>query len=100
MNHVTNSKVEPPDIETAPTEDPHPGPGAVHLLPADGSLDALRREGTYMALCGALLPADKLPPGECPPGCDADCWLYCAKCVRRAAEQVGLVVVESAGAAR
>ncbi|HSZ30196.1 MAG TPA: hypothetical protein VK784_10635, partial [Pseudonocardiaceae bacterium] len=53
--------------------------GAVHLLMADDVL-AGKIGGTYLALCGALVPASHLPPSSCPPDCD--CALFCPECVR------------------
>ena len=53
--------------------------GTVHLLTADDWL-AGGIGGTYLALCGALVPASRLPPSCCPPDCD--CALYCPECVR------------------
>lgn len=47
---------------------------AVHLLAADGI------SPTHVALCGALVPASRLPPSSCPPDCA--CALYCPQCVQ------------------
>lgn len=70
---------------------------ALHLLPADGSLDEFRRYGSYMTLCGQRVPAHDLPDSECPPGCEGD--PYCRKCTRVAAEVLGLVA-EQLGVSR
>lgn len=40
------------------------------------------RCGTYLAVCGALVPASSLPSSLCPPGCQYDCALYCPQCIR------------------
>ena len=53
-----------------------PRDGTVHLLMADDVLTGR----TYLALCGALVPASHLPPSSCPPDCD--CALFCPECVR------------------
>ncbi|MGH4014623.1 MAG: hypothetical protein ACRDSL_12005 [Pseudonocardiaceae bacterium] len=74
---------------------PHPGP--VHVLAADDSLDEMRRYGTYMAFCGALVPASGLPPSLCPEGCD--CAVFCPQCVHRLAEYAA-AFAERAGGAR
>lgn len=62
---------------------PHPW-GDLHLLVAD---DALTEGigGTYLAVCGALVPASRLPPSSCPEDCDCDV-LYCTECVRAVAQ--------------
>jgi hypothetical protein len=62
---------------------PHPW-GDLHLLVAD---DALVGEigGTYLAVCGELVPASTLPPSSCPEDCDCDV-LYCPECVRAVAQ--------------
>lgn len=57
--------------------------GAVHLLMADDSLAC--SWGTYVAVCGKLVPAPSLPPWECPEGCECDVYrLYCPDCLREA----------------
>jgi len=62
-------------------------PGSVHLLMADTTLDEQHRCRFYLAMCGAELTADTLPPWECPEGCECDYdALICPECVNRAAE--------------
>lgn len=53
----------------------------VHLLTADDVLAEGTQCGTYLALCGALVPASCLPSSLCPPGCECDCALYCLRCI-------------------
>ncbi len=53
-----------------------------HLLTADDVLAEGNQYGTYLAVCGALVPASSLPSSLCPPGCECDCALYCPQCVR------------------
>jgi len=65
---------------------PHP---VTHLVTADDVLIDGRRCGTYLALCGVLLPADSLPVSWCPEGCECDpTEQYCPPCVRHAVEGV------------
>lgn len=61
-------------------------PGSVHLLMADTALFEQHRCWLYLALCGAELTADRLPPWDCPEGCTCADVLICPDCVRRAAE--------------
>jgi hypothetical protein len=56
--------------------------GVAHLLTADDVLADGKQCGTYLAVCGALVPASSLPSSLCPPGCECDCALYCPQCVR------------------
>lgn len=56
--------------------------GVAHLLTADDVLADGNQCGTYLAVCGALVPASSLPSSLCPPGCECDCALYCPQCVR------------------
>ncbi len=56
---------------------------AAHLVTTDDVLAEGNQVGTYLALCGALVPASSLPSSLCPPGCECDCALYCPQCVRR-----------------
>jgi hypothetical protein len=56
--------------------------GVAHLLTADDVLADGNRCGTYLAVCGALVPASSLPSSLCPPECECDCALYCTQCVR------------------
>lgn len=61
--------------------------GSVHLLMADTALDEQHRCRFYLAMCGAELTADTLPPWECPEGCECGYdALICPECVNRAAE--------------
>jgi hypothetical protein len=55
-----------------------------HLLAADNAL-AWGFRGPYLAFCGELVPASRLPPSCCPCGCDCD-FLYCPECVREVAD--------------
>jgi hypothetical protein len=54
---------------------------AAHLLTADDVLAEGNQYETYLAVCGALVPASSLPSSLCPPGCECDCALYCPQCV-------------------
>jgi hypothetical protein len=54
---------------------------AAHLLTADDVLAEGDQYETYLAVCGALVPASSLPSSLCPPGCECDCALYCPQCV-------------------
>lgn len=66
------------------TSEPSELPAEVaHLLTADDVLAEGNQYGTYLALCGALVPASRLPSSLCPPGCECDCALYCPQCVHR-----------------
>jgi len=56
--------------------------GVAHLLTADDVLADGNQCGTYLAVCGALVPTSSLPSSLCPPGCECDCALYCPQCVR------------------
>jgi hypothetical protein len=58
---------------------PHPW-GVLHLLVADDALPG-GLGGTYMTICGELMPASELPPSSCPEDCECDV-LYCSECVR------------------
>jgi len=71
---------------------------ALHLLVADDALDEMRLGGTYMAVCGTLVPVSELPPSECPEGCECHLPGYCPACAREAAEVNGQV--DGTGAAR
>jgi hypothetical protein len=53
------------------------------LLVADDALPGLG--GTYLTVCGELIPASALPPSTCPEDCECDV-LYCSECVRAAAQ--------------
>lgn len=75
-----------------------PPADALHLLVTDDALDEIRLGGTYIAVCGALVPVSELPPWECPEGCECDLPGYCPECVREAAEES--CQVDGAGAAR
>ncbi len=70
----------------------------LHLLVADYALVEMRLGGTYMAVCGTLVPVSDLPPWECPEGCECDLPGYCPACVHEVAEVNG--EVDGAGAAR
>ncbi len=59
-----------------------PPAGVAHLLTADDALAEGNRCGTYLAVCGALVPALSLPSSLCPPGYQCDCALYCPQCIR------------------
>lgn len=68
-----------------------------HLLAADDGLDEGRRYGVLLALCGALLPAQALPPAECLPGCEGtDCLTFCPACVAEAAGRNAELLAELA----
>lgn len=62
---------------------PHPW-GVLHLLVADDALPE-GLGGTYLTVCGELVPASSLPPSSCPEDCECDV-LYCTQCVRAAAQ--------------
>ncbi|MGH3917427.1 MAG: hypothetical protein ACRDTC_29040 [Pseudonocardiaceae bacterium] len=67
-----------------------------HLVTADDVLIDGSRCGTYLALCGVLLPTDSLPVSWCPEGCACDPTAqYCPQCVRQAAE--GIAEAEQLG---
>ena len=53
----------------------------IHLLAADSGV----AEGTYIALCEALLKASSLRPDLCSDDCDREV-AYCSDCLRAAAE--------------
>lgn len=56
-------------------------PGSVHLLMADTALAEQHRHGFFLAVCGAELTADRLPPWECPQGCGCEAdRLICPDC--------------------
>jgi hypothetical protein len=54
------------------------------LLVADDALPG-GLGGTYITVCGELIPASELPPSTCPQDCECDV-LYCSECVRAAAQ--------------
>lgn len=61
--------------------------GVIHLLTANDVLADGDRCGTYLAVCGALVPASDLPSSLCPEGCECDIYsLYCQQCVHRVAQ--------------
>jgi hypothetical protein len=67
--------------EVGASERSEPPASAAHLLTADDVLAEGNQCGTYLAVCGALVPASSLPSSPCPPGCECDCALYCPQCV-------------------
>ncbi|MGH4014630.1 MAG: hypothetical protein ACRDSL_12040 [Pseudonocardiaceae bacterium] len=70
-------------------------PGSVHLLMADTAVGEIHQYGIALALCGAELTADGLPPWECPQGCECPYdKLICPECVRRAAQWSADAVAE------
>lgn len=67
-----------------------PPSGFSHLLVVDDLVVEGHLRGTYLAVCGAPVPASSLPPSSCPEGCECDCYLYCPRCVRRALQNVAV----------
>ncbi|MGH3829255.1 MAG: hypothetical protein ACRDRS_02205 [Pseudonocardiaceae bacterium] len=62
-------------------------PGSVHLLMADTALTEQHLYRCYLALCGAEITRERLPPWDCPEGCECDVEaLICPDCVRQAVE--------------
>jgi len=72
--------------------------GPMHLVPLDDALDEMRRYGAYLALWSAGAGREAAA-GECPEGCECDCYLYCPQCLREAAAEVN-GQADGAGAAR